>query len=115
MSSWLSWRPFAQYADVRRHETSKATAYLARDFRYYAPIANPPRSQRDYQELEDLSFKYIYPNRYNVIAKAIKTARGNRKEVISKILESLKTKLADSDIEATVEGREKHLYSVIKR
>lgn len=81
----------------------------------YAPIANRLGLNVIYQELEDLSFKYIYPNRYNVIAKAIKTARGNRKEVISKILESLKTKLADSDIEATVEGREKHLYSVYKK
>ncbi len=81
----------------------------------YAPIANRLGLNVIYQELEDLSFKYVYPNRYNVIAKAIKTARGNRKEVISKILESLKTKLADSDIEATVEGREKHLYSVYKK
>ena len=81
----------------------------------YAPIANRLGLNVIYQELEDLSFKYIYPNRCNVIAKAIKTARGNRKEVISKILESLKTKLADSDIEATVEGREKHLYSVYKK
>jgi GTP diphosphokinase / guanosine-3',5'-bis(diphosphate) 3'-diphosphatase len=81
----------------------------------YAPIANRLGLNVIYQELEDLSFKYIYPNRYNVIAKAIKTARGNRKEVISKILESLKTKLADSDIEAIVEGREKHLYSVYKK
>ena len=81
----------------------------------YAPIANRLGLNVIYQELEDLSFKYIYPNRYNVIAKAIKTARGNRKEVIYKILESLKNKLADSDIEATVEGREKHLYSVYKK
>ncbi len=81
----------------------------------YAPIANRLGLNIIYQELEDLSFKYIYPNRYNVIAKAIKTARGNRKEVISKILESLKTKLADAGIEATVEGREKHLYSVYKK
>ncbi|MDG1074632.1 MAG: bifunctional (p)ppGpp synthetase/guanosine-3',5'-bis(diphosphate) 3'-pyrophosphohydrolase [Methylophilaceae bacterium] len=81
----------------------------------YAPIANRLGLNVIYQELEDLSFKYIYPNRYHVIAKAIKTARGNRKEVISKILESIKSKLADADIEATVEGREKHLFSVYKK
>jgi GTP diphosphokinase / guanosine-3',5'-bis(diphosphate) 3'-diphosphatase len=81
----------------------------------YAPIANRLGLNVIYQELEDLSFKYIYPNRYNVIAKAIKTARGNRKEVISKILESIQTKLAETGIEATVEGREKHLYSVYKK
>ena len=81
----------------------------------YAPIANRLGLNVIYQELEDLSFKYIYPNRYKVIAKAIKTARGNRKEVISKILESIKTQLADAGIEADVEGREKHLYSIYRK
>jgi GTP diphosphokinase / guanosine-3',5'-bis(diphosphate) 3'-diphosphatase len=81
----------------------------------YAPIANRLGLNVIYQELEDLSFKYIYPNRYSVIAKAIKTARGNRKEVISKILESIKTQLADAGIEADVEGREKHLYSIYRK
>lgn len=81
----------------------------------FAPIANRLGLNVIYQELEDLSFKYIYPNRYQVIAKAIKTARGNRKEVISKILESIKKQLADAGIEADVEGREKHLYSIYRK
>lgn len=81
----------------------------------YAPIANRLGLNVIYQELEDLSFSYIYPNRQKVIAKAIKTARGNRKEVISKILESIKSQLADADIEADIEGREKHLYSIYKK
>jgi len=102
-----------QTLDVMKPAKQKRISQETLDI--YAPIANRLGLNVIYQELEDLSFKYIYPNRYNVIAKAIKTARGNRKEVISKILESLKTKLADSDIEATVEGREKHLYSVYKK
>ncbi len=81
----------------------------------YAPIANRLGLNVIYQELEDLSFKYIYPNRYKVISKAIMTARGNRKEVISKILESIKKQLADAGIEADVEGREKHLYSIYRK
>lgn len=81
----------------------------------YAPIANRLGLNVIYQELEDLSFSYLYPNRYKVIAKAIKTARGNRKEVISKILESIQSQLAEAGIEAEVEGREKHLYSVYKK
>lgn len=81
----------------------------------YAPIANRLGLNVIFQELEDLSFKYIYPNRYKVIAKAIKTARGNRKEVISKILDSIKKQLVDAEIEADVEGREKHLYSIYRK
>ena len=81
----------------------------------YAPIANRLGLNLIYQELEDLSFKYLHPMRYRVISKAIKVARGNRKEVISKILESIQKALAVAHIDADVKGREKHLYSVYRK
>jgi guanosine-3',5'-bis(diphosphate) 3'-pyrophosphohydrolase len=81
----------------------------------YAPIANRLGLNAIYQELEDLSFKYLYPMRYRVISKAIKAARGNRKEVIGKIQEAIKQRLQDMHIEADVTGREKHLYSIYKK
>src|SRR2546428_5424811 len=46
----------------------------------YAPIANRLRLDALYQELQDLSFKHLYPIRYRVLAKAIKAARGNRRD-----------------------------------
>jgi GTP diphosphokinase / guanosine-3',5'-bis(diphosphate) 3'-diphosphatase len=81
----------------------------------YAPIANRLGLNLIYQELEDLSFKHLYPMRYRVIEKAIKVARGNRKEVISKMLDSIQKRLADAHIEAEVTGRQKHLYSVYRK
>ena len=81
----------------------------------YAPIANRIGLNSVYQELEDLSFRYVHPHRYLVLAKALKAARGNRREVVSKILEAIKHKLSDSGIEASVNGREKHLYSIYKK
>ena len=81
----------------------------------YAPIANRLGLNLIYQELEDLSFKYLHPMRYRVISKAIKVARGNRKEVISKILESIQKALTAAHIDADVKGREKHLYSVYRK
>lgn len=81
----------------------------------YAPIANRLGLNAIYQELEDLSFKYLYPMRYRVISKAIMAARGNRKEVVGKILDAIKQRLADMKIEADVSGREKHLYSIYKK
>ena len=81
----------------------------------YAPIANRLGLNLIYQELEDLSFKHLHPMRYRVIAKAIKVARGNRKEVIGKILDAIKQRMADAHIEADVTGREKHLYSVYRK
>ncbi|MFA6178307.1 MAG: bifunctional (p)ppGpp synthetase/guanosine-3',5'-bis(diphosphate) 3'-pyrophosphohydrolase [Candidatus Methylopumilus sp.] len=81
----------------------------------YAPIANRLGLNAIFQELEDLSFKFLYPMRYRVISKAILAARGNRKEVVVKILDSIKLRLQEMNIEADVTGREKHLYSIYKK
>lgn len=81
----------------------------------YAPIANRLGLNAIYQELEDLSFQYLYPMRFRAISKAIKAARGNRKEVVSKILDGIKQQLQSLNIEAEVSGREKHLYSIYKK
>jgi GTP diphosphokinase / guanosine-3',5'-bis(diphosphate) 3'-diphosphatase len=81
----------------------------------YAPIANRLGLNDIYQALEDLSFQYLYPMRFRAISKAILAARGNRKEVVSKILESIKQQLITLNIDAEVSGREKHLYSIYKK
>ncbi len=81
----------------------------------YAPIANRLGLNSIYQELEDLSFQYLYPMRFRAISKAVKAARGNRKEVILKILEAIKQQLQAFKIDAEVSGREKHLYSIYKK
>ena len=47
-----------------------------------------------------------------MIEKAVRTARGNRKEYVSNILDSIKANLARDGIAAEVIGREKHLYSI---
>ena len=102
-----------QTLEGMRQEKQKLIAKETLDI--YAPIANRLGLNEIYQELEDLSFKYLHPMRYNAIANAVKAARGNRKEVVSKILESIKHQLAGMKIEAEVSGREKHLYSIYKK
>ena len=81
----------------------------------YAPIANRLGLHELYQELQDLSFKNYYPMRFGVLSKAILAARGNRKEVVGKILDAIKQRLGEMQIEADVSGREKHLYSIYKK
>ena len=102
-----------QTLEAMKPEKQKRIAHETLDI--YAPIANRLGLNPIYQELEDLSFKYLYPNRYKVIAKAIKVARGNRKEVIGKILDSIKSQLSEANVEAKVDGREKHLYSIYRK
>ena len=76
-------------APEKRHRIARETLEI------YAPIANRLGLNTIYQELEDLSFKYLYPMRYRVLAKAVKAARGNRKEVVSKMLEAIKQRLQE--------------------
>ncbi|MFN2644749.1 MAG: bifunctional (p)ppGpp synthetase/guanosine-3',5'-bis(diphosphate) 3'-pyrophosphohydrolase [Burkholderiales bacterium] len=81
----------------------------------YAPIANRLGLNTLYHELQELAFSHLYPMRYRVLAKATKAARGNRREMIGKTLDAVKKKLAESRIEATVHGREKHVYSTYRK
>ena len=81
----------------------------------YAPIANRLGLNAIYQELEDLGFKHLYPTRYSVLSKALKAARGNRREVVGKILETIRQRLAENHIHAQVQGREKHLFGIYQK
>ncbi|MXR38271.1 RelA/SpoT family protein [Craterilacuibacter sinensis] len=81
----------------------------------YAPIANRIGLNKVYRELQDLAFKHLYPTRYTVLAKAVRAARGNRREIVNKILEAVSQRLAENKIEAVVKGREKNLYSIYKK
>ena len=81
----------------------------------YSPIANRLGLNAVYYEFEDLGFKYLHPHRFSVLEKAVKKARGNRREVVGKILDSIKARLKEFNIEATVTGREKYLSSIYKK
>ena len=81
----------------------------------YAPIANRLGLHKVYQELEDFGFRYYHPNRYRVLSKAVKTARGNRRELVAKVKVAIQEKLAQAGIDATISGREKHLYSIYRK
>ncbi|RXM22220.1 HD domain-containing protein, partial [Citrobacter sp. AAK_AS5] len=52
----------------------------------YAPIANRLGLNDLFRELQELSFRNKYPLRFEVLSKAIRSARGNRREVVGKIL-----------------------------
>jgi GTP pyrophosphokinase len=81
----------------------------------YAPIANRLGLNSIYQELEDLALKHLYPDRHRVLAKAVKAAGGNRREVVGKVLDGIRKKLKSAGVEALAQGREKHLYSIYRK
>ena len=81
----------------------------------YAPIANRLGMNNIRVELEDLSFTHMYPMRAARIKKATKTSRGHRKDMISRIQESVDNRLERDGLEGRVIGREKHLYSIYSK
>ncbi|HMX16210.1 MAG TPA: bifunctional (p)ppGpp synthetase/guanosine-3',5'-bis(diphosphate) 3'-pyrophosphohydrolase, partial [Rhodocyclaceae bacterium] len=81
----------------------------------YAPIANRLGLNALYRELQELSFRHLFPRRYEVLSRAVKSARGNRREVVGKILEAVRETLPMHGIDAEVMGREKHLYGIFRK
>jgi GTP diphosphokinase / guanosine-3',5'-bis(diphosphate) 3'-diphosphatase len=102
-------RTLGAVAPAKRRRVARETMEI------YAPIANRLGLNTLYHELQELAFSHMYPSRYKVLAKATKAARGNRREMIGRTLETIKKKLAESGIKAIVHGREKHVYSTYRK
>ena len=81
----------------------------------YAPIAHRLGLNAVFRELEDLSFAGLYPNRFVILSKALLSARGNRREVVGRLQQSIENQLPKFRIAATIEGREKSLWSIYKK
>lgn len=78
----------------------------------YAPIAHRLGIYSLRTELEELCFAAYWPMRYRALKEAVRTARGNRKEVMGNIDAALVGRLEQEGIVGVVRGREKHLYSI---
>jgi len=81
----------------------------------YAPIANRLGINAIRVELEELGFAALYPLRYRVLEKAVRVARGHRKEVLSKIETAIKRRMHQEDLSGRILSREKHLYSLYRK
>lgn len=81
----------------------------------YSPLAHRLGIHHLKTELEERGFEALYPNRYRVLKEVVKAARGNRKEIIQKILSEIEGRLKEAGIQCSVTGREKHLYSIYRK
>ncbi|MCK5898080.1 MAG: RelA/SpoT family protein [Methylococcales bacterium] len=81
----------------------------------YIPIANRLNMNEMRHRLELLSFKSMYPLRFKVLKASIKKVRGNRKEIIQTIENSIKNRLKEMGLECDVKGREKNIPSIYKK
>ncbi len=102
-------RTLGALAPEKRRRIAKETLEI------YAPIANRLGMHTLSTEFEDLGFKAMHPMRSNMIDRAVRSARGNRKELLNKILESLQECLERQGMPGKVMGREKHLYGIYQK
>jgi len=102
-------RTLGAVAPAKRRRVARETMEI------YAPIANRLGLNTLFHELQELAFSHMYPLRFRVLSKATAAARGNRREMIGRTLAAVKKKFADGGIAATVEGREKHVYSTYRK
>ena len=81
----------------------------------YAPLANRFGIYSLKWELEDLAFKYLYPEEYRELVEGIDKKREERLQFIEKIMDDIRGQLKKQKIEAEVTGRAKHLYSIYRK
>ncbi|NLU08741.1 MAG: bifunctional (p)ppGpp synthetase/guanosine-3',5'-bis(diphosphate) 3'-pyrophosphohydrolase [Clostridiales bacterium] len=84
-------------------------------FDIYAPLAHRLGMSKIKWELEDLAFRYINQNEYYFIVRKIAEKRVEREKYIQQIIKQLKENLKKSGIDAEIEGRPKHFYSIYRK
>ena len=107
-----------------RLHNMRTLKYLARDRQIanaretmdlYAPLANRLGMYSLKWELEDLSFKYLYPEEYRELVEGIDKKREERLKFIDQIMDEIRVQLKKQKIEAEITGRAKHLYSIFRK
>jgi guanosine-3',5'-bis(diphosphate) 3'-pyrophosphohydrolase len=81
----------------------------------FAPLANRLGIWQMKWELEDLSFRYVNPEKYREIAENLAKLRSEREREMVQIKEKLETVLSQDGVQADVSARPKHIYSIYKK
>jgi len=93
----------------------KARRIARETIEIYAPIASRLGIYTIRLELEELGFQSFYPWRYRIVGESLKKLRGNRREVVEHIEQSIRNRLEQESCEGVVIGREKNLCSVYRK
>jgi GTP pyrophosphokinase/guanosine-3',5'-bis(diphosphate) 3'-pyrophosphohydrolase len=81
----------------------------------YAPIAHRLGLNAMYRELQELCFELLHPWRHAALAKAVKRARGHRRDIVDRVQKEVEKSFAQQKIKVQVSGREKTIYSIYRK
>ncbi|MBC7701925.1 bifunctional (p)ppGpp synthetase/guanosine-3',5'-bis(diphosphate) 3'-pyrophosphohydrolase [Aquabacterium sp.] len=89
---------------------------LAREsMQVFAPLASRLGIGQIKWEMEDLSFRFLMPDTYRSIARSLDEKRLERERDVEQVRQTLASALAQAELQAQVQGRPKHLYSIWKK
>jgi GTP pyrophosphokinase len=100
-------------AKAASREKQHAIAIETREI--YAALANRLGVWQLKWELEDLAFRYLEPDTYAGIARALKEKRGERESFLQTVQTTLQAELEKQGISAEISGRAKHIYSIWRK
>lgn len=81
----------------------------------YAPLSHRFGLQKIKSELEDLSFKYINPDKYQEILKSVISHQKDRESYIFQLVKEIKKKFRNENLEVSVQGRPKNIHSIYQK
>src|ERR1700712_3960436 len=91
-------------------------ARIAREtIEIFAPIAHRLGLNQMYRELQDLSFRFMYPWRYAAVGKALERARGTRRDIVDRMRRDVEKSFAEARTKVTVYSREKTVFSIYRK
>ncbi|QCU90132.1 RelA/SpoT family protein [Thiomicrorhabdus sediminis] len=99
-----------------KHESDEIKQQIAAETELiFAPLANRLGIAQLKWELEDLSFRYLEPQKYKEIASKLRDKRSEREEYIKLVIETIDNMLKEHGIKADISGRPKHIFSIWKK
>ena len=102
-----------RYFAASKTEVSESMA--RESLQVFAPLANRLGIWQIKWEMEDLSFRFLEPQIYKDTARLLDEKRTLREDYVEQLRESLETDLSKQGIKAEVQGRPKHIYSIVKK
>lgn len=81
----------------------------------FAPLANRLGIGKIKVELEDLSLRYLYPDKYYEIAQLVSQKKAERELTVNLLIDKISQDVKKSGINASITGRAKHYYSIYSK